>query len=48
MPGCSERIGVDMDAEQRDCSERRRELEALLSKAPRQCLKHRCVIRSAA
>jgi hypothetical protein len=41
MPGCSERFSVDMDAEQRDYGERRRELEELLSKARRLCLKHR-------
>lgn len=41
MPDCSESISADMDAEQRDYNERRRELEALLSKARRLCLKHR-------
>ena len=41
MPDCSEKISADMDAEQRDYDERRRELEALLSKARRLCLKHR-------
>jgi hypothetical protein len=41
MPGCSEKISADMDAEQRDYNQRRRELEALLSKARRLCLKHR-------
>jgi hypothetical protein len=41
MPDCSERSSADMDAEQRDYNERRRELEAFLSKARRLCLKHR-------
>ena len=41
MPDCSEKISADMEAEQRDYDERRRELEALLSKARRLCLKHR-------
>jgi hypothetical protein len=41
MPGCSEKVSADMEAEQRDYNQRRRELEALLSKARRLCLKHR-------
>src|ERR1700693_2336990 len=41
MPDCSEIISADMEAEQRDYDERRRELEALLSRARRLCLKHR-------
>jgi hypothetical protein len=40
MPDCSEKISADMEAEQRDYSERRRELESLLPRAHRLCLKH--------
>ena len=40
MPG-SDKISADMEAEHRDYSQRRRELEALLPRARRLCLKHR-------
>ena len=40
MPG-SDTISADMEAEHRDYSQRRRELEALLPRARRLCLKHR-------
>ena len=40
MPG-SDQISPDMEAEHRDYSQRRRELEALLPRARRLCLKHR-------
>lgn len=40
MPG-SDKISADMEAEHRDYHERRRELEALLPRAHRLCLKHR-------
>jgi hypothetical protein len=41
MPGCSGNVSADMQAEQRDFMERRRELEALIPRARRLCLKHR-------
>jgi hypothetical protein len=40
MPG-SDKVSADMEAEHRDYSQRRRELEALLPRARRLCLKHR-------
>jgi hypothetical protein len=40
MPG-SDKISPDMEAEHRDYTQRRRELEALLPRAWRLCLKHR-------
>jgi hypothetical protein len=41
MPDCPEKISDDMESEQRDFLERRRELEALLPRSRRLCLKHR-------
>jgi hypothetical protein len=40
MPG-SDKVSADMEAEHRDYSQRRSELEALLPRARRLCLKHR-------
>jgi hypothetical protein len=40
MPGCTEKVSSDMETEQLDYVRRRRELEALLSRARRLCLKH--------
>jgi hypothetical protein len=40
MPG-SDKVSADMEAEHRDYSQRRRELEALLPRSRRLCLKHR-------
>ncbi|SPE39649.1 hypothetical protein SBA3_3320003 [Candidatus Sulfopaludibacter sp. SbA3] len=39
MPGCAQRVSTDMAAEQREYDQRRRELEALLPRARRLCLK---------
>jgi hypothetical protein len=39
VPDCSARVSADMEAEQREYNERRRELEALLPRARRLCLK---------
>lgn len=39
MPGCSQN-SADMDVEQRDFENRRRQLEALLPRARRLCLRH--------
>ena len=39
MPG-SDKVSADMETEHRDYSQRRRELEALLPRARRLCLKH--------
>lgn len=36
----SQRVSTDMDAEQRDYNQRRRELQALLPRARRLCLRH--------
>jgi hypothetical protein len=41
LPGYAARIGDDLEPEQREYGERRRELEAMLPRARRLCLKHR-------
>lgn len=40
MPDCSGKVSADMAGEQRDYDQRRRELQALLPRARRLCLKH--------
>jgi hypothetical protein len=39
VPGCAARVSTDMEVEQREYEDRRRELEALLPRARRLCLK---------
>ena len=41
MPDCAGQVSADMEAEQREFVDRRRELEALVPRSHRLCLKHR-------